>query len=63
MEEDRQKRPLEVATIAILGLIFGVINIYSSFQTISVDYEWLLPISAKGFSLIHPWFRFARASS
>jgi hypothetical protein len=59
MGEDSQKRPLEITIIAILGLIFSVINIYTRFQTISVDYEWLSPISSKGFSLLHPWFRFA----
>jgi hypothetical protein len=58
MGEDRG-RPLGVTIIAILWLIFGLINIYTSFHATSVDFEWLSPMAAKGFSMLHPWFMFA----
>ena len=48
-------RPSGLSVIAIFWFIFGLINVYLSFQTISLDLE-VLPILSD--SSVHPWFSF-----
>jgi len=55
MAETKPRRPDGLTIIAILWFISGLINIYMSFQTISLDLELY---SYLNYSIIHPWFNF-----
>jgi hypothetical protein len=54
MNGTKPKRPNGLTFIAIIGLIFGLVNIYMSFQTIILDIEAFPYLY--GPLIAHPWF-------